>query len=376
MQLLGSMGRALALGALVAVCLRPALAQQVGELTPSGDPAPVPAVRLIEAGRAAAPASRTFFGRVAARETVELSFEVGGRLVSFPVREGGTVPRGAELARLDLDPFERASERAALARDQAERDLERATRLAASDAASEVQAQNTRTQRDLADVELRDARAALADARLAAPFDAVVAERLAATFSNVTPGQPIVRLHDMSEVRVDIEVPERLLLQAGDPGAVRFSGILPGGGETPLELAEFEAQTGRVGQSFRVSLVIPAARAAGLIPGASMSVTASLGGAEAGGTVLPLSAIVPDEDGAFGVMVFHPDGPDGPDDAGDGEDGDGHVERRPVEVVARGGTTFEVEGLDPGTRIVEVGGHLLGDGARVRIYDGLTVEER
>ena len=369
MRLLGSMGRALAL---VVACVGPALAQDPGALTPSGDPAPLQAVRLIEAGRDPASAARTFFGRVAARETVELSFEVGGRLVSFPVREGAAVPRGQELARLDLDPFERAAERAALALDQAERDLERASRLAASDAASEVQVQDRRTQRDLADVGLRDARAALADAVLPAPFDAVVAQRLAATFSNVTPGQPIVRLHDMSEVRVDIEVPERLLLRAGDPDAVRFSGTLPDGTETPLELAEFEAQTGRVGQSFRVSLVIPAARSAGLIPGASMSVTASLG-AVAGGTVLPVSALVPDEAGDFGVMVFEPAAPD---DARDAPAGHGRVLRRPVEVTAESGTTFEVEGLAPGTRVVEVGGHLLQDGARVRVYDGLTVEER
>ena len=59
----------------------------------------------IEAG--AAPISRQFFGRVRARSTVDLAFQVPGQIISFPVTEGTPVKEGALVAQLDLEPFER-----------------------------------------------------------------------------------------------------------------------------------------------------------------------------------------------------------------------------------------------------------------------------
>lgn len=357
-------GHSASLAAALALLAAGASGQGAVELTPSGDPAPLPAVRLLEPREVEAARTRSFFGRVAARETVALSFEVGGRLVAFPAREGAAVAAGEVLARLDPDPLVRAVERAELQLAQAERDAERARKLAASNATSEVRAEDAATARDLADVALRDAREALSDGVLEAPFDGLVAERVAVTFSNVSPGEPILRLHDMSEVRVEIEVPERVLARAGGLHAIAFSGELPRGGATPLELAEFEAQTGRVGQSFRVALAIPEGAVRGLIPGASMTVTATLPPREAGPT-LPAGAILGTAEGGFAVMVFRP-----------GEDGLGRVERREVAVAAATGTAFEVEGLTGDERVVAAGGHLLEDGQQVRVYDGLTVEER
>ncbi len=345
--------------------LIPAHGARAQNVTPSGDPAPVPAVRLIAPSDAEARATRSFFGRIAARETVELSFEIGGKLLDFTAREGSTVPKGFTLATLDRTPLERAVERAELSLAQAQRDFGRSRRLAESNVASEARAQDSRTARDLADVALRDAREALADSVLVAPFEGIVAQRIAAQFANVAAGQPIVVLHDMSEVRVEIEVPERLLLSVGDPSQVRFEGVLPDGRPTHLRLAEYEATTGRVGQSFRVSLAIPEDRDGGLIPGASMTVTAALSTPNAR-ILLPMSALVANEgDEGFHVMVFRPDG-----------DGTGIVERNPVEVTAERGTGFEVSGLAPDARIVEAGAHLLSPGQKVRIYDGLTVEAR
>ena len=48
--------------------------------------------------------NRTFFGRVAARETVELAFQVAGQIVEFPAIEGQPIPEGGLIAQLDLEP--------------------------------------------------------------------------------------------------------------------------------------------------------------------------------------------------------------------------------------------------------------------------------
>lgn len=338
-----------------------ALAQET-PLTPSGDPVPLFAVRLVSPDAVSA-TSRAFFGRVAARETVDLSFEVGGRLVLFPVTEGVAIEMGSILARLDLAPLERAVELAEINLAQAQRELTRAEALAASNAASQVRVEDAGTVRGRADVALRNARAALENATLYAPFDGIVASRIETHFSNIEPGEPILRLHDMSEVRVEIEVPEQVLTRAGDPSSILFTAQMPDGQSIPLTLAEYEAQTGQVGQSFRVALRLPDEAAVGLIPGMSMTVTAALD-AVGNKMALPAGAILATTDRGFEVMVFSADG-----------ENTGIVERRDVEVGAPNGLGFAVSGLIVDDRVVAAGAHLLRDGQRVRVYDGLIVEE-
>jgi multidrug efflux pump subunit AcrA (membrane-fusion protein) len=79
--------------------------------------------------------------------------------------------------------------------------------LAESASGATIRTEDAETTRDLAEIALRAARAALADATLTAPFDALVAARLIPPQSIVEPGQPLIRLHDMSEVRVEIDLP-------------------------------------------------------------------------------------------------------------------------------------------------------------------------
>lgn len=346
----------------LASLLAPPAPAQTEALTPSGEPAPLRRVLLVEASGSGAAPERTFFGLIAARETSTLSFEVGGRLVSLDAGEGRRRDAGEIVARLDPDPFERAVERAELALARAERNYQRAVRLAASDAASEVRAEDALTARNLADVELRDAREALSDTVLRMPFDGIVAARQAAQFTNVAAGEPILLLHDMSEVHVEIDVPERVLTRAGNVGAIAFS-VQSDGERVPLEFVEFRPQTGRVGQSFRVTLAMPEGFSDGLIPGATTNVQAALPGADRG-DVLPGSAILGRTDRGFEVMVFRPE-----------NGGTGRVTRREVAVASPGGTTLRVVGLAEGERVVAAGGHLLEDGERVVAFDGLVTEE-
>ncbi|WP_289082526.1 efflux RND transporter periplasmic adaptor subunit, partial [uncultured Sulfitobacter sp.] len=263
---------------LCATLATPLVAQDADDLTPSGTPAPIRSVKLIEAGGAASQVQRVFFGKIAALETVDLSFEVGGRMVMFDAQEGQFLQEGVQIAALDPVPFERAVQRAEVQLTQAERDFERSQTLAKSNAVSTAQAQDTETARDLARIALSEAREALDHATLIAPFRALVASRLTPNYANVSPGQAIVRLHDMSEVRVEIDVPEQMFQMYSNAADVEFTGTSPlFAGGVPLELREFNAETQSIGQSYRVTLALPSDRVTPkLIPGASMSVTARI----------------------------------------------------------------------------------------------------
>ena len=348
-----------------------AIAQQKegdAELGPTGLPVPVPSVKLLASGDPEFAYKRRFFGRIAARETVDLSFEVGGRLVTLPVVEGETIPQGTVVAALETENFERAVARAELALAQAKREEVRSSQLAASNVASAVRAEDAITARELAEVALEDARAALEDATLTTPFDALVADRVAANFSNVTPGQTILRLHDMSQIRVQIDVPERLFQAGIPPDAIRFTGeIAQLADPIPLQLIEFEAQTEAIGQSFLVTLLLPELDISTLIPGASMTVTAAVDQSYSEpGRPVPATALVLSADRQAKAMVFQPDS---------GSTDYGTVQAKPVEVISTSGTELRVTGLAPEDEIVAAGAHLLSDGQKVRRYTGLTVEE-
>jgi RND family efflux transporter MFP subunit len=348
-----------------------ASAQDAETLTPSGTPAPIRAVKLIQPNGNASSIERAFFGQVVAKETLELSFEVGGRMIVFDAEEGQFLPKGTEIARLELGPLQREAERASLALQQAERDLARAQALANSNVASTAQRENAELQRNLADVALREAQAAVEDATLIAPFEALVASRLAPNFSNITEGQPIVRLHDMSEVRVEIDIPEQLFLQVSDAKTVSFFATSPLlSGEVPLTLREFNAETQNIGQSYRVTLALPPDQTpATVIPGASMTVIGRRTVEKGNTTILPSSALHATSDRGTRVMVYRAD----PGDETETETGTVHWVD--VDMSSDTGSQIEVRGLEPDAQVVAAGAQMLQEGETVTPFVGLSVKE-
>lgn len=322
----------------------------------------IPTVRTIVIETPSELATRQFFGRIRARETVDLSFEVGGTMVRLIPEEGMQVSAGDALAQLDLDPFQRAVERAELMLAMAAREAERAETLAARQVGATRQAEDATTARDLAAIALRDARADLEHATLTSPFDGLVALRIRPAFSSVEAGQPVLRVHDMSEVRVEFALPERVYQQVEDLEAVAFSAILPGGSSFPLRLVAFQPETDRIGQSFRIALALPPEAGLRAMPGASVTVSVALPRDEHAVNV-PATALLARKDRNAQVLALRPDG----DDL--------IVSSLEVTVLAPSGVGFAVEGLPLGTEIVAAGAHRLSEGQRVRRFTGLTRPE-
>ena len=78
--------------------------------TPEPESTSLKPVKLMVVEAEARELKRQFFGRVAARRTVDLAFQVGGQIQKFPVTEGSQIDKGALVAELDLKPFELALE--------------------------------------------------------------------------------------------------------------------------------------------------------------------------------------------------------------------------------------------------------------------------
>lgn len=318
-------------------------------------------VKLMTVEAPSAPLTRQFFGKAVAKQTVDLAFQTAGQIVHFPAIEGGIVPAGEIIAQLDLEPFELALERARLQRDRARRNAERLNKLRKG-AVRRASVEDAATEAGLAEIALDNAEYALKHATLYAPFDALVASRTAARFTTVNAGTPVVRLHDMSEIRIEIDVPEVLFQRAGRDPDVTLAARFPASGTSfRVEVREFNAETSRIGQTFRVTLGMPPPEGLNILPGSSVTILASLNRPRSR-IIIPASAVAIGADSSASVMVFR---------AVEGDEG--VVEKRPVELAVGSRGEYEaVAGLSVGEEIVAAGATALKDGARVRRFRGLS----
>jgi HlyD family secretion protein len=190
---------------------------------------PVPVVVApVERGRVEETVTNSRAGTVSTRNRASLSPEIGGRVVELNVREGDRVPRGHVLLRLydgdyraRVELQERSLETARVTRresclraEQAQRDLERLSRLAEDELVSPERLEQAENLRDVsaaacdrADAQVGQAEAALGLARvdlektvLRAPFDGIVAEldtELGEWITPSPPGLPIPPVIDL-----------------------------------------------------------------------------------------------------------------------------------------------------------------------------------
>lgn len=343
MRLLTSLGLALA------VMATPIAAQD----------APKP-VKLLQVRETAPGFSRQFFGRVAARQTVDLAFQVAGQIVELPVIEGFVIPKDGLIAHLDQEPFELRLDRARLQKEQADRTVARLSRLRGT-SASQVAVDDAETAAQLAAIALRDAEYELEHATLKAPFDALVSSRAVEAFTTVSAGTPIVRIHDMSELRIEVDVPEILFQRSGQDDDVSITAKFPVSDEIfPLEIREFDAETSSVGQTFRIQFGLTPPEGIRILPGSSVTVNVQVQD-ERMGIIVPPTAIVSDASGDLGVMVYSPAGAD-----------EGTVRRVPVTIEPTQKGVRVLTGLSDMDEIVAAGGAALTDGQTVRRFSGFS----
>lgn len=318
-------------------------------------------VKLITLNSTIDAPERRFFGKIVAKQTVDLAFQVSGQIVKLPIVEGTRLEKGDLIAQLDLESFQLTLEQSKLELGQAQRNLARRQQLG-PDTVSQVTIDDSETTASLAQVAVRNAEYSLRQATLNAPFDALIASRKVENFTTVTAGTSIVRLHDMSELRVEINVPEILFRQAqeGNDG-VQIVAIIPEREKPiPLEFREFNAETSVVGQTYAITLAMVPTEDTKLLPGASVTVAAKRKLADTK-IIVPSTAIVIDPDKSTHLMQFEPKG---------GEEGT--VRKISVELATDDKGQFVLtSGIESGVEIVMTGVSQLSDGQKVRRFNGL-----
>lgn len=300
-------------------------------------------------------------GRYAARDEIPLAFKTGGVVARLLVDEGAAVRRGQLLAALDLREIDALVARAQAGADKAQRDHDRAARLAADSVATRAQLQDAATALDAARADLAQARVNREYSVITAPEAGVVQQRLLVAGALAAPGQPVLLLGGARRgavVRAGVADRDAVRLRVGDAATARFSAF-PGrafAGRVVLVGRAADPRTGTY--AVEVALTEAGSLPLGLVgdlritPGARAA-------ARRRGTAVPMTALLePDGDSAT-VLVMASARDTVP------------LPRR-VGVRGAAGDQALVDGLPAGTLVVARGAAYVTPGTVVRVTSADT----
>jgi len=326
--------------------------------------------------------TRTFPGTAKATQEVNLSFRVGGPLITFPVDIGDRVKKGDILARIDprdfkveLNNAQGKLDKANANAKRAQADYDRELNILKQDAGATSQAAVDRKedQRDQASAEIRSLKASVDAAKdnlsytyLRAPFDGVVVETIVENFETVLRRQEIVRIVDDSQIEMIVNIPERLisLIPSMEKIYVQFDAYPDHVIEAKVK--EIGTEASKTTRTYPVNLIMEQPKDITILPGMAGNATGSGPTSEtsdkAEKLVIPVKAVfTPDTEKQDHVWVIDKES--------------GSVQLRPVTTAQLTSAGIQVvDGLQAGEWVAIAGVHSLHKGQIVRIDTRSIVE--
>jgi len=346
-----------------------ALITGCGRKVPSTTQEVIRPVRTMSVGVSPQSGGRAFPGQAEANEEAELSFRVGGSLIEVSANVGDTAKKGQVLAKLDPQDFEvrllaaqgeLSSAQANLeianveltrlqslvkSKAAAEKDLDRAAALVEYHK-SNVAALTSK--RDIAQSEL-------SYAQLTAPFDGIIAARVAQTFQTVQAREPVVRLLDTSRIKFGVDLPETVMPLLPYVKEIWVAFQAAPGHKLPATIQETSHEASRSTRTYRLTVVMDQPRGVQILPGMSGELRARVEPPSTQPKTMEVlaSALFEESDGATCVWLV--------------DTSSMTVHRQPVKTSRPTSVGFLVEGLKAGQTIVIAGVHYLKEGQKVRI---------
>ena len=249
-----------------------------------------------------------YTARVEALQTIDVSFEVGGPLAQLPVREGVTVEKDSLLAQLDATDFQLDVREAEVQLKLAAQDLNRKKKVLKENGIAKSLVEDAQSNYDLQRVRLRQAKERLADTKITAPFEAYVSRRYMDNHVNVRAGDPIVKLHDLTQLVIVISLPENLLatLSAEQVAKVWAEFAFAPGQEFPMTYRENRGEADALAQTYEVTFTMDNPEQWNILPGMTATARFNIKGSDTGAIVVPASAIVPLANGDLSVWTYDP----------------------------------------------------------------------
>lgn len=173
---------------------------------------PLPAgADTVTATAEATPVRIDVIGTVQSVEKVHLSSRLSAYVKDVQVSAGAQVQKGQVLVRLDDRELQEQLRAAEAQRSQAETEFNRTRKLMETGAATEQALTAARTGFDAAQAQKRQVEVMATFTEIAAPIDGVVTDRRVEIGDLANPGQVLLSVYDPVHLRVEADVPLRLL---------------------------------------------------------------------------------------------------------------------------------------------------------------------
>jgi RND family efflux transporter MFP subunit len=299
---------------------------------------------------------------IAAAETANITFQVGGVLEELRVKAGDEVAQGDVIGRLNQREFSNSVDKARAEFTVAESQFKRAEQLIGDSLISKADYEQLDTRRNIARAALDSAEKALEDTTLRSPFDGVVATVAVDQFQNVTPSTPIVTIQTTGIAEAVVQIPSMMVAKSGQVQTEELVVLLDAAPEQPIPaiIHSVNAQGEAATQTFTATLRFTPPADLVILPGMTGMVRAAFRAPtttdSAAITTVPLEAVMTEGTQQFVWVV---------------DTASMTVSKRAVTLVPGVGEALVVqEGLAPGDTIVVAGAAYLFEGMTIRPYEG------
>jgi len=247
-----------------------------------------------------------FPATVSAVKSVDLKFQVSGRLIFEDLIEGSNVKKGQVLARIDPAPFQRRVAESKIRFEDAVRDLKRIEEVFKKNVASQRDLDEAKSQYSITKIALANAEQDLSYSTIAAPFDAIIGERHIENNSYITAGDTLANLQDRSQLYFSFEVPERIMTANSGNKNVKATAHIIGQEDNVFGIHYIEHKTtpDPITQTYGVTFAIDGEVTNLFYPGSRATVNIQSLGDEQSALLVPLNAIIGDKVTGFNVWKY------------------------------------------------------------------------
>lgn len=311
-------------------------------------------VEVALARKGTATADLWSIGSLRSDESVQVASEVVGRIAEIAFREGEAVKAGDVLVKLDdsLAQAEVADAKAKL--DLAQANFDRAQSLSRTGSGTERALDEARSAVQVARAASQLAEARLAKLTIIAPFDGRVGLRGVSVGAYATPGEAIVNLEKIDQLKLDFRVPETRFTLVSVGQDVEFTVDAFPDRRFGGKIYAIDPQVDVNGRSLRIRARLPNPELV-LRPGLFARVI--IKGLEEREVVrVPESAVVPSGEDKFVYSII----------GGKAKENKVRTGRR------RAGEVEILQGIEAGTQVITSGQTRLRDGMTVDVIAGPT----
>jgi len=313
------------------------------------EPAKTVPVEAAEVRRGPLTEQVTAVGSLRSDESVVITSEIAGRISGIHFKEGRPVDSGAPLITLDDSVYQAELHEAEAKQRLAEQSNQRVTELFSREFASASSKDEAESNLAVTNAATELAKARIEKTRIAAPFAGIVGLRQVSLGEYITPGQPLVGLDAIEEIKVDFKMPEKYLSTVHHGQAIEIKVDAFPGETFEGEVYAIDPRVDIEGRSIFIRARVPN-KDQKLRPGQFARVTL-IHEVKPDALTVPEAAIVPKGTDQYVFKVV-----------------DGKVQLAKVSIgTRRAGRVELVEGVSAGELVVTAGQLKIRDGAAVTV---------